>query len=792
MGTKVKEFNSGIILEPKASASAATTLGLFEVNSTDNKAFFSNGTTQSALVTESGSAVLTNKTLSGNTATNLISGSGTLTLNTTGTITIPNATDTLVGKDTSDILTNKTLSTATLISDLARFFNNITTTKQLALDLSGITATKTLTIAPLQSTDQSISIPDVSSGDQFVTLNALQTLTNKILVDPDLRNARFQGTTITKTLKFNLDGNTATTSQLTIHTNQSTTGDIALNIPDILIQGQYFVLTGVVNDDAQNAIYLKQSLTPSASPASGKDYLYIKSDNKLYIKDPSGTETLVGPSPGFTNPMSTLGDTIYGGASGVATRLAGDTSNVRKFLRELSVTGTATAPVWDTIIAADIPTLNQNTTGTAAGLSSTLSIGSGGTGQTTTSAAFNALSPLTTKGDILAFSTTNDRFPVGSTVGQILQVDSTQTFGLKYDSSLYNTSGTKVLDFSGTNLDVNTRQIINVQDPTALQAVVTKNYSDILSSVRNFIVNPNAEISTSGWATYADTPASASPVDGTGGSPSVTWTRTTSGPLRGSASFLFTKDAVNRQGQGVSFDFSIDPANQGDLLQIYCDYSVVTGTYASADLRIFIYDITNSVLIPTSFLKVINAPTNANFSANFKASSSSSSYRLIIHTATTSTSAYTVKFDTLLVFPAMLSSNNYGIRYHSATATLTGTASLVTYSTADFDDANLYSSGTFTALQSGRYQLNAGLLIKFTSSATDNAIAIVITKNGSDYAQFTNDTVVLQTQQNINISDILHLEIGDTVTIKALATTSGPSIGTSTTQNYLSIYCIGN
>lgn len=44
---------------------------------------------------------------------------------------------------------------------------------------------------------------------------------------------------------------------------------------------------------------------------------------------------------------------------------------------------------------SDVPTLNQNTTGTAAGLSSTLAVGSGGTGQTTQQAAINALSPGT-------------------------------------------------------------------------------------------------------------------------------------------------------------------------------------------------------------------------------------------------------------------------------------------------------------------------------------------------------------------------------------------------------------
>ncbi|NDE09890.1 MAG: hypothetical protein EBZ95_04900 [Chitinophagia bacterium] len=65
------------------------------------------------LVGKATSDTLTNKTLSGNTASNLINGSGTLNINSNGVVTLPNVTDTLVGKATSDTLTNKSIDAAT-------------------------------------------------------------------------------------------------------------------------------------------------------------------------------------------------------------------------------------------------------------------------------------------------------------------------------------------------------------------------------------------------------------------------------------------------------------------------------------------------------------------------------------------------------------------------------------------------------------------------------------------------------------------------------------------------------
>ena len=58
--------------------------------------------------------------------------------------------------------------------------------------------------------------------------------------------------------------------------------------------------------------------------------------------------------------------------------------------------GSAGVPTFRAVVAADIPTLNQNTSGSAASLSATLAIASGGTGQTTANTAFNALAPSQT------------------------------------------------------------------------------------------------------------------------------------------------------------------------------------------------------------------------------------------------------------------------------------------------------------------------------------------------------------------------------------------------------------
>jgi hypothetical protein len=102
----------------------------------------------------------------------------------------------------------------------------------------------------------------------------------------------------------------------------------------------------------------------------------------------------------WSNPMTTLGDLLYGGTSGAATRLAGNTSTTPMYLKSVGSGSTATAPTLAQIQFSDI--------------AGTLGIGAGGTGQSTASAAFNALSPLTTEGDLHYYhSSSNTRLAIG-------------------------------------------------------------------------------------------------------------------------------------------------------------------------------------------------------------------------------------------------------------------------------------------------------------------------------------------------------------------------------------------
>lgn len=160
----------------------------------------------------------------------------------------------------------------------------------------------------------------------------------------------------------------------------------------------------------------------------------------------------------------------------------------------------------------------------------------------------------------------------------------------------------------------------------------------------NYITNASAETDTTGWDVYADA-AGTSPVDGTSGSVTsgFTWTRSTTSPIRGTGSFLLTKPASNCQGQGASFLFT--HPGMVEVCDVTFEYKIVSGTYATGDLRVYIVNATTGAVIEPSATQIALVGATTKQRCTFQTVSASTSYRLCFHVASTSASAFSVMFD---------------------------------------------------------------------------------------------------------------------------------------------------
>src|ERR1041385_4719167 len=204
-------------------------------------------------------------------------------------------------------------------------------------------------------------------------------------------------------------------------------------------------VTVTISGGGAATLYADNSGTPLANPFSANSYgqWTFFADTNHYVVQLSGA--------GISSPFSIQ---VYLPPDGAGiTSLNALTGTTQTFaLPSASGTnrGLLTSADWTTFnskqatISVSAPiTLAAN----VIGITLPLTIGQGGTGQITQTLGFNALSPLTTKGDIVAYNGTNNvRLAVG-TDGQCMTAASSQATGLQWASC---TGGTVTVSNGGT------------------------------------------------------------------------------------------------------------------------------------------------------------------------------------------------------------------------------------------------------------------------------------------------------------------------------------------------------
>jgi hypothetical protein len=133
-----------------------------------------------------------------------------------------------------------------------------------------------------------------------------------------------------------------------------------------------------------------------------------------------------------TNTITPAVGSITGLGTGVATALAQNVTGSGSIV--LGTSPTLTTPAIGTPSSGTLTSCTGLPLST--GVTGTLPIANGGTGQTAQTAAFDALAPSTTKGDLIVHNgTDNIRVAVGGTNGHVLTVDSAEASGVKWAAS---------------------------------------------------------------------------------------------------------------------------------------------------------------------------------------------------------------------------------------------------------------------------------------------------------------------------------------------------------------------
>ena len=447
-----------------------------------------------------------------------------------------------------------------------------TETRPITTNLGGLFSVQ-IGSTGASSTTGSIAGVNWLTGDKYLQVeidpasnnNYLNMGTVQLISVPYAFNAATASNALTVTTNANLTGVVTSSGNATAIANGAITNAMLFNgavanlsgtntgdqtLPTLISLGAVASNTAITGATNTKITYDAKGLVTAGAAATTADI--AASTNKNYVTD--AQQTVIGNTSG-TNTGDNSANSLYSGLVSNATHTGDATGSNALTVVKINGTlmsGLATGILKNTTatgipsiaVASDFPTLNQNTSGTASNVTGTVAVANGGSGATTKTTAFNALSPMTSSGDIIygGASGTGTRLAKGTdaqvlTLAGGLPTWAAATAGVSSVGSISGSSDVKGATISGSTItltpaDASNGGIVTIGD-------------QIFSGAKTF--NATITGSINGNATTATTAITAG-------------TATTA-----------TKFATARNINGVAFDGS------GDIT-VTADAGTLTGT----------------------------------------------------------------------------------------------------------------------------------------------------------------------------------------------------------------------